>query len=813
MRAHDLAQDLRLALRALWRAPAFTLAVLATLALGIGASTAIFSVIHGVLLSPLPYRNGERLVHVTQPARLAGVKNVGLSPGEVRELRGRTERVTDLVEYHSMPFVILGGSEPQRVQTGVVSAGFFQTLGVRPLLGRLFQEGEDLPGAPPVLLLSYKYWQKQLGGDPAVIGRSFTMNDRVHTVVGVLPNIPQYPAENDVYMPLDSCPFRRAPAWDQGRAVRGLTVFGHVKPDADLRAANAELAAISAAWQQDHPAEYPRGQGLTLDALSLRDELTAGARPTLLLLLAAAAFLLLIVCTNVANLTLARLQRRERELAVRTALGASRGRMLGHLLSESVTLAVVGGGLGLALAMVGLPLLVAFVARLSTRAVEVRLDGTVLAFNLVVSVATGVAVGALPALRRARDLSGELKDGSGAGARPATRRARSALVVAQVAISSALLIGAGLFLRSLHELSQVDPGVDVQHVQTARVGLDFTRYGGKDQSKTWALVDRLVERLSSAPGTVSVGVANAVPLRGSTPFSASYIVEGQATDDRQPAAQATFNSVTPEYFRTLGVPVVRGRAFTRTDRDPDHPVVVVNQSLARHRFGAEDPLGRRLSFDGGKQWVTIVGVVGDTRQQDLTTPVMDEVIGAFAETGFNDLRVFVRSQAAPVSIARQIRETVHELDPQQPITEMQPLSEQRAQALAPHRLVASLLGLFAALALVITASGLIGVVAYSVSQRTREIGVRLALGAAPGAVLRMVLGQGMALVLGGLCLGLAAALVFGRLGQGLLFGVGPLDPLTYATVAVVLLAISVAACALPARQATRVDPMLALRAE
>jgi putative ABC transport system permease protein len=810
---HEIAQDVRLAVRALARAPAFTLAVLVTLALGIGASTAIFSVIHGVLLRPLPYPNGDRLVHVTQPARLAGVKNVGLSPMETRELRSRASTVVDLVEYHSMPFVILGGSEPERVQTGVVSAGFFQTLGVKPLLGRLFAEGEDLPGAPAVLLLSYGYWQKHLGGDPAVVGRSFTMNDRVHTVVGVLPNIPQYPAENDVYMPVDSCPFRRAAAWDQARAVRGLTVFGVLKGGLDLRAANAELAGISSFWRQDHPADYPKGQGLVLEALSLREELTANARPTLLVLLAAAAFLLLIVCSNVANLTLARIQRRERELAVRTALGASRTRVLGHLLAESVTLSLAGGLLGLGLAAATLDLLVAFIAGLSTRAVEVRLDLAVLAFNLVVSVGTGIVVGMLPALRRSRDLSGELKEGGNAGARPAARRARSALVVAQVAISSALLIGAGLFLRSLHELSQVDPGIDLQRVHTARVGLDFTRYGGNDQSKARALADRLIQRLAATPGTVSVAVANAVPLRGTIPFSAAFIIEGQAVDDRQPTAQATFDAVTPEYFRTLGIPLVRGRSFTSTDRDQDHPVVVVNQSLARHRFPGEDPIGRRLSFDGGKQWATIVGVVGDTRQQDLVSPAMDEVIGAFAETGFNDLRLFVRSQAPGASIERQIREAVHELDHDQPVTELRPLAEQRAQALAPHRLVASLLGLFAALALAITASGLIGIVAYSVSQRTREIGVRLALGAAPSAVLRMVLGQGMALVVGGLTLGLVAALVLGRLGQGLLYGVGPVDLPTYATVSGLLLGISLAACALPARQATRVDPMLALRAE
>jgi len=811
---NTLIQDIRLAVRALSRAPAFTLAVLVTLALGIGASTAIFSVINGVLLRPLPYRDGDRVVHVTQPATLAEVKNVGLSPKEVADLQTQSTTLGDVVEYHSMSFTIIGGEEPERVQTGVVSAEYFQSLGVRPLLGRLFEAGEDQPGANPVLLLSYKYWQQKLGGDPKVVGRSFTMNDRVHTVVGVLPPIPQYPGENDVYMPIDSCPYRRSENWKGNRTARGLTVLARIKPNVSEAAVAADLKRLSGQWQLDLPADYPAGQGLHLEALPIRQELTAKARPTLLFLLAASAFLLLIVCSNVANLTLARIARREKELAVRTALGASRGRMLMHLLSESVTLAVAGGVLGLLLASVSLPLLVAFAGKLSTRAVEVHLDGAVLAFNLLVSVLTGLVVGALPALRRATDLSGELKEGAGSGSAPGARRARATLVVAQVAVSSALLIGAGLFLRSLWEISRTDTGVDPQNVLSARVALDFTRYGDADQAKTRTLVDRLLERLQGAPGTVAVGVANAIPLRGTTPFSATYIVDGQAMNDPQAAeASATFDAVTPDFFRALGIPLVRGRTFTSTDRNSEHPVVVVNQSLAKHRFANQDPIGRRVSFDGGKQWVTIVGVVGDTKQQDLTSPVMDEVIGAFAETGFNDLRIFVRSHAGEATLSRQLREAVRDIDPLQPVTEVQPLAEQRNQALAPHRLVASLLGLFAGLALLITASGLVGVVAYTVSQRTREIGVRLALGAAPQRVLRMIVGQGLSLVAVGLGLGLAAALLLARVGQGALYGVQPVDPPTYGGVAVMLFVVSALACALPARQVTRIDPMISLRAE
>jgi putative ABC transport system permease protein len=810
---NTLVQDIRLAVRALSRAPAFTLAVLITLALGIGASTAIFSVINGVLLRPLPYRDGDRVVHVTQPATLAEVKNVGLSPKEVADLQTQSTTLGDVVEYHSMAFTIIGGEEPERVVTGVVSAEYFQSLGVRPMLGRVFESGEDLPGASPVLLLSYKYWQQKLGGDPKVIGRSFTMNDRVHTVVGVLPPIPQYPGENDVYMPLDSCPYRRGENWKSNRTARGLTVLARIKPNVSEAAVAADLKRLSGQWQQDLPADYPAGQGLHLEALPIRQELTAKARPTLLFLLAASAFLLLIVCSNVANLTLARISRREKELAVRTALGASGGRMLMHLLSESVTLAVAGGVLGLLLAWVSLPLLVAFAAKLSTRAVEVHLDGAVLAFTLGVSVLTGLVVGSLPALRRATDLSGELKEG-GSGSAPGARRARAMLVVTQVAVSSALLIGAGLFLRSLWEISQTDTGIDPQNVLSARVGLDFTRYGDSDQAKTRTFVDRLVERLQAAPGTVAVGVANSIPLRGTTPFSAAYIIDGQAADDPQQAsASATFDAVTPDFFRALGIPLVRGRGFSSTDRDPDKPVVVVNQSLAKHRFAKEDPIGRRISFDGGKQWATIVGVVGDTKQQDLTSPVMDEVIGAFAETGFRDLRIFVRSQAGGATRSRQLRDAVRELDPLQPVTEVQALTEQRNQALAPHRLVATLLALFAALALLITASGLVGVVAYTVSQRTREIGVRLALGAAPQKVLRMIVGQGLTLVLVGLGLGLGAALLLARVGQGALYGVQPVDPMTYGGVALILFGVSALACALPARQVTRIDPMISLRAE
>ncbi|MBZ4396469.1 ABC transporter permease [Myxococcus sp. AS-1-15] len=800
-------QDLRYGARVLVRSPAFTLAILLTLALGIGANTAIFSLIHVVLLRPLPYADGARLVHLEQPVTRAGVENTGFSPVELGDYREQLTRIQGLVEYHSMPFNIVGHGEPRRVQTAVVSAGFFDTLGVRPLLGRAFLPEEEAPGAAPVLILSHAYWKNVLGGDPAMVGKTFTMNGRTHTVIGVLPPVPQYPAENDVYMPISACPFRSGADWAHGRTSRGLTVLGRLAPGVSLEEARVELATVATRLHEAHPDAYPAAEGFSTTVSSLEDRLVARARPTLLLLLGTALFLLLVVCANMANLTLARLARREQELAVRAALGAGQGRIARQLLTEHLLLSLVGGLLGLMVAAAGMELLVAFVARYTSRAVEVEVGLPMLLISLCLSLGTGLVLSLLPAMP-ARTVLGSAVTG-GAGTSRVSPRLRGFFIVSQVALSCILLVGAGLMLRSMARLHRVDPGFDADNVLTARVDLGWDGY--REDDKVRAFVEELLPRLEAMPGVTSVGLANALPLSENRPWTTTLQVDGQELVPGQVRPQADLRSATGGYFRALGVPLLKGRLFEPGDRPGADPVVVVNQAFVRAHLGGGEGVGRRISFDGGAHWVTVVGVVGDVRERGLGDEPPREVYLPFALQPLRDLRLLVRTQGPPMVLAERVRALVHELDAAQPVTDVHPLSNVRNESLAAPRLMTMLLGFFAVLALVLTCTGLSGVVAFSVSQRVREMGIRLALGATPAGVLVLVLRQGMHLVLSGLALGTAGALGLSSLMEGLLFGVEPTDPVTLLGVLLLLGGTGVVACLLPALQASRVDPAISLR--
>ena len=807
---NGLLHDLRFALRSLRRSPGFTLAAVLTLALGIGANTAVFSMIRGVLLRPLPYEHGERLVYLTQPAPLGGVANARFSPVELADYRQGSRGLDQLVEYHSMPFILLGRGEPRRVQTGVVSANYFDVLGVRPLLGRAFRPGEDQAGAEPVLVLSHGFWQNQLGGDPAIVGRTFEMNDRIHTVVGVLPPVPQYPQENEVYMPASSCPFRMSPFTLGTRTARLLHLFGRLAPGTDLPRARAELDGIASALRSEHPAAYPARQGFTIAAASLHEELTRNARPTLLLLIGTTAFVLLIACANIANLTLARLTRRSREMALRAALGAGRMRLFRQMLAEGGVLALAGGLLGLAFAAATMRLLTGFAARFTPRAAEIALDGQVLAFTLVVCVLTGLVFAVLPALPGRADLVSALKEGGAAVSGTGSRGIRAALVVGQVAVSMVLLVGAGLMLRSLLELQSVNPGFDSQRVLTMTLDLNWSRYTSDDLIRGFH--DRLHARLSGQPGVVSSASTLTFPLDGHRRFNVSFLIEGQppAEDGAQPLGD--LRSASPEYFPTLGIPLVTGRLFTPADGPTAPQVAIVNQTLARRHWARESPLGKRISADSGKTWIAIVGVVGDVRHYGLDSEPSDEVYLPFAQFPFRESTFLLRTTADPAVMARRVAEEVLAIDPGQPVANVQTLEEVRGEALASPRLTTSLLLLFSLLALGITAAGLGGLVAFSVSQRTQEIGVRMALGAGRGEVLGMVLREGLRLVGVGLALGAVAALLLSRLLTGLLFHVEATDPLTFAGMALVLVLIASGACLVPARRAATVDPLVALRA-
>ena len=802
-------RDLRFALRSIRKNPGFSLAAILTLALGIGANTAIFSLIHGVLLEPLPYQKGEELVVLRQ--HTADVENVPFSIAEFFDYRDQSEKL-QLVEYHSMSFTLLGQGEPMRVSTGVVSHDFFDVLGVQPTAGRFFLESDETQGAEAVLILSHGYWQTRFGGQTDVVGKVFQMNNRPHTVVGVLPPIPQFPNEHDVYMPTSACPFRAAgqQAMHENRgAFRGLTVFGRLLDGASVSAAGAEVAAVAQRFLGDHGETYDQAPGFAATASPLQEELTREARPMLLVLLATTALVLFLACMNVANLTLARLMRRQRELAVRSSLGATRGRLVRQITAESALLALAGAVVGLGVAYAGLELLVHFTARFTPRAIGIELNGTVLLFTLVLAVGTSLLFGALPAAGQHISVASVVRESGRSSAGRAKIQARGALVVLQVAASVVLLVGAGLLLRSFNALQDVDPGFDPENVISARVSLNWSKYADRESRTTF--FERLLHELEGHPGVVSAAVGSVTPLSQSGGNTQSFQIEGRPQEEGvAPTLDVQF--ITESFFGTLGIPLERGRLFDSRDHENAPATAVINRSLAERHWPNEDPVGRRLSMDGGQSWIEIIGVVGDVRQYGLDQAATEELYRPLAQTGGSN-RIFVRTRSEPQAMTRDLRTAVLAVDPDQPIDQVRTLEETRDASLATPKTSAMLLTLFAGLALAITATGVGSVMAWSVGQRTQEIGVRMALGARGSTVMGMILRQGLGLVVLGLGIGLVGALAFSHLLSAYLFQTETHDPVTLALVSMVLIAAAGIACGLPALRAVRINPAVALRGD
>jgi predicted permease len=803
------AQDLRFGARMLRRNPGFTFTAVLILGLGIGANSAIFSVVNAVLLKPLPYENGDHLVVMRQQGNLAGLNDVPFSVPEINDFRSQNHSLSGLVEYHNMAFILLGRQEPERVVTGVVSWNFFDVFGVKPLLGRNFRSDDEQPGAPAVLLLSYEYWIRSFGGDPTVVNRTFTMNDRIHTVIGVLPPLPQYPDENDVYMPTTACPFRSDPQLIADRRNRMMQVFGVVKPGINFRQAQADLSNVAANLERAYPTDYPAKFGYAVQSTSLPEELTHNARPTMLVLLGAAGFVLLIACANVANLNLARMTRRERELAVRAALGAGRARIFRQLLTESMIVAFAGGALGLVLAHSGLDLLTAFVSHVSPRSREIRIDNTVLLFTFGIAVLTSIVSGTISALDAGS--SRDLREGR----KPVTTtlgrsRLRSSLIVSQVAVSFLLLIGAGLMLRSFIKLQHVDPGFQPENVLTMKIDLNFSKYDNNDKQRQF--YESLLQKIEAQPGVRSAAASMIFPLGESMPMQNVFMIEGQAPHETS-VPVGDFRVVSAGYFKTLQVPVLEGREFTIADRPGAPEVAIVSHTSARRFWGNQEALGKRISTDNGKTWIQVVGVVGDVKQNGLDQDASDEIYFSFAQAPLLNANLVIKTSVEPMSIARSIIELIYQIDPNQPAARIRSLEQVRSESIAVPRLTLSLLGLFALIALAIAAVGIGGVMALNVSQRTHEIGVRMAIGAWPHEILRMVLGQGMLLTCFGLVLGMAGALSLTHILHGLLFEIEPTDPPTFVAVAGVLALAAATASYFPARRAARVEPMTALRCE
>ncbi|MFL6352247.1 MAG: ADOP family duplicated permease [Bryobacteraceae bacterium] len=808
-------QDIRYGLRILLKNPGFSCAAVITLALGIGVNTAIFSVVYGVLLRPLPYQHGGQLVVLHQQATRAHLADIPFSTQEIFDYRDHNHTLDAVVEHHTMSFLLLGKDTAERVQTAVVSANFFDVLGVKPLLGRTFVASDEAHNADAVLVLSYKYWQTRYGGNPNIVGKVFQMNNRPHTVIGVLPAIPQYPTESDVYMPTSQCPFRSSPAFIQNRQARMMNAFGRLKPGMPLKQAQADLATIASQLEKSYPDVYQTGTGYTLAVAPLRDDLTRRARTTFLVLLGAAGFVLLIACANVANLLLARLLKLERELAVRAALGASKARLVRQLLTESILLSITGGALGLALAPTAVTLLSKFAERFTTRATEVRIDAPVLLFTICVSLVTGLLFGLAPAFSSGRYVTEALKQGTGrTTAGPGRQRLRGFLVVAQVAVSFMLLIGAGLMIRSFVKLQDVNPGFNPDRLLTLRLTPNFSRYSTNDQFIT--LWHKVLQRINGIGALQSAALASNFPFNpngiASGPSNTTFEIEGRRVGKGELAPLVDINVISSDYFQTIRQPLVKGRTFTEHDDAKALTVAVINQAMARHRWPDQNPIGRRVTFDAGRNWATIVGIVGDVKEFGLGRPVGDEIYlpvdqGVFANN------LVLRTALDPVTVLPLVRSALHDVDPQLAIDQVATVERLEHESVASPRVTTVLLGLFAALALVISASGIGAVMALSVSQRRHELGIRMALGAPRSSILQTVVRQGLAWAVAGTVLGIVGAVALTRLLAALLYATSPTDVLTFSAVSLLFFAVAALACFIPARQVTSIDPLIALRQE
>ncbi|MCI0607218.1 ABC transporter permease [bacterium] len=808
-----ISQDARYAGRMMRKNVGFTFAAIVILGLGIGANTAIFSVVSSVLLKPLPYIDGDRLVILRQPETKLGTEDAFFSVQEIQDLRQQSSSLTNVVEYHNMTFTLFAKGIAHRVRTGVVSADFFEVFGVRPLLGRTFVAADENHAADPVLILSYEFWREAEGGDPNIIGKRYEMNDRTHVVIGVLPPIPQYPDENDVYMPTSSCPMRSDSSHMAPRDARMMNVFGRLKSDADLENSRAEIVTLSKQMHKDHPAAYPKNAGIATTVSLLRDDLTKNAKPLLLLLWGAAGFVLLISCANVANLIMARMSRRKHELMIRTAVGAGSGRLLRQLLTESFFLTVLACMLGLFFAYGSLELMKNFAGGLTPRAREIAIDFRVLGFAVFCATLTTFIFGSVAALQSRQDVASGLKEGGRTGSEGGSNWIRRFLITAQFAFSCVLLIGAGLMVRSFVQLMKVNPGFTPQRAIAVRTDYNGDKFATAE--KRFAVATQIQQKLASIPGVDYAAVSSSFPLDrenlvGGRPIR--FQVEGDFRPESELPPVTTARSATADYFKVLQIPLLSGRTFRDSDHATATPVVILNRAVAAKRFGTIDPVGKRITIDNGESWMTIIGVVGDVKEFGLGQETPYQIYRPMAQRPI-PVSVLVRTGLDPDGMSEQIRRALREVMPEMAIVRIETMEQARANSVASPRMLANLFSLFAALALVIAIAGIGSMLALWVRQRVRETGIRMALGATPGNILSNVLQQGMTLVIVGLVLGLLCAMVVTRSLNSLLFQVKSTDLATYAFVSVILLVAAFFACCIPARRASRIDPQTALRCE
>jgi putative ABC transport system permease protein len=811
---HTLWQDVRFGLRMLLKKPGFTAVAILALALGVGANTAIFSVVNGVLLRPLPFKNPDRLVRLGEWSKQ--VPGMSISYPNFKDWREQNHVFDGIAATQFDSYNLTGGDEPERLQGRNVSWNFFDVLGVTPALGRSFREEEDHAGAPRVCVISNSLWQRRFGSDEKVVGRAVTLNGESYTVVGVLPAGYRYGTPTDVFVPigLGEASERMGPRDNHP----GIYAVARMKEGVRVEQAEAEMKQIAERLAAAYPKENT-GNGVTLTPL--REYFVGDIRMSLIVMLGAVGFVLLIACANVANLLLARAASRYREIAVRTALGASRFRIIRQLLTESIILAVISGTVGLLLAMWGVDVLRRASLDIIPTTADISLDRTVLFFTLGVSLLTGILFGLAPALQASKpELNEALKEGGRSGAEASARsRVRSLLVVAEVALSLMLLVGAGLLVRSFVQLLRTDPGFEPRNLLTFSLSYRV----GKDEGRKAADFFKAVEeRIRALPGVEAVAVSNGAPMLGAA--ETSFQIEGRppAEPGKRPMTVVYFP--TKDFLKAMGIRLVRGRFFDEHDTQDSPLVTVIDEDFARLYFPGEDPVGKY--FEGSKEMniphAEIVGVVAHVKNYGLDTPgpvqaelyrARDQVPERIQPLLADRVSLVVRTSTDPAALAPAVRRAVQEVDPNQPVYNVNTMEQVLSDSVASQRLSMLLLSIFAAVAMTLAAVGIYGVMSYAVAQRTHEFGVRMALGAEGRDVLRMVVRQGMVLTLAGVGAGLLGALALTRVMSSLLFGVSATDPLTFVGVPLLLALVSLAACFIPARRATKVDPMVALRYE
>jgi putative ABC transport system permease protein len=799
-------KDIRYGIRSLVRNPAFTAIAIITLGLGIGANTAIFSVVNAVLLRPLPYADSERIVWLWDT--LPQLPTAPTSLPEFLDWKEQNHSFENLAAFLTGNVFLDSGDGTEDVPVGIVTPEMFALFHVNPIIGRTFTDEETQPGKFRVAVLSHSTWQQRFGSDPNVAGRTIQINGRAYTVLGVMPAGFSFPERATLWIPL----FINRATLDRGPHF--LNVVGRLKPDVALAQAQAEMSALSARLSQEHP-EKTSGHGVKI--VGLADIVVGDIGRALLVLLGAVGFVLLIACANLANLMLARIGGREREIALRTALGASRMRIVRQLLTESLLLAVAGGGIGLLLAVWAVRWLVSLSHNTLPRMDEISVDPRVAGFTVLVSVATGVLFGLVPALQVSRtDLTDALKESGRTTAGLRKQRLRSVLVASEVALSLVLLVGAGLLIRSFAKLNQLDPGFNPERVLTMGVTLLPNKYPEEQQVAT--VYSQILERAATVPGVISVSATTGLPFSGANTTD-NFTIEGRPAIAKEAEPLTEYWVVTPGYFQLLGIPLLSGRDFSETDTKQSPNVVVINDEFRRRHFGSENPLGHRLKLQGmERDPLLIVGVVGDSRNIGLDEQPRASAYVPFLQDPLSknlarSLTILARTKSDPTAVAGSLRDVVTSMDKSLPVYAVKPMTEYLRDSLSRRRFSMILLSAFSGLALVLAAVGIYGVISYSVIQRTHEMGIRMALGAQRNDVLKLVLRQAMIVVLAGVVIGLLASWALTRLIKSLLFNVSVTDPLTFAGIALLIILTALLACLIPAWRATKVDPLVALRYE